>query len=75
VAAQIRSRSLIVQKRNTTLSSEQMGAFERDPDWRPLSETEIAYFTSIAKKQHWTFMGETTPDLVYWRKPPMVGAG
>jgi Cysteine-rich CPCC len=58
------------QKRSATWSSEQMRAFERDPDWRPLSEAEIAYFTSIATKKLWTFMGETAPEFAYWRKTP-----
>src|ERR1044071_2060874 len=53
------------QKREATWSAEQMRRFEHDSDWRPLSDEEIAHFAAIAKKKHWTFMGETAPALAY----------
>jgi hypothetical protein len=45
-----------------------MARFKRDPAWRPLSEAELAYFRSVAERQHWSFMGETAPESAYWRK-------
>ena len=62
------------QKRVATSSKEQSDGFERDPDWRPLSEEEVLYFTSVAARKHWTFMGETSPELAYWRQPPKMEA-
>jgi hypothetical protein len=56
------------QKRVVTWSAQQMSVFGRDADWRPLSEKEIQHFAAIAKSKHWSFMGETSPALVYWRK-------
>jgi hypothetical protein len=50
-----------------------MAKYERDPDWRPLTDREIAYFTSMAQTKLWTFMGETAPDAAYWRKPQTEG--
>ncbi|SRR6266404_2908952 len=58
------------QKRFATCSNEQMGRYERDPQWRPLTDAEIEYFSRIAKAKHWTFTGETAPGHAYWRKPP-----
>ena len=57
------------QKAVEKWSKEEMAVFERDPGWRPLSEEEIAYFESVRKQAHWTFMGDTEPELAYWRKP------
>jgi hypothetical protein len=57
------------QKLIESWSKEKMAAFERDPDWRPLNQEEVAYFQSAKKREHWTFMGETAPNLAYWRKP------
>ena len=51
---------------------EKKPAFERDPDWRPLGKEEVVYFLSAAQIQHWAFMGETAPELVYWRKSPLL---
>ena len=56
------------QKRAATWSAEQMLQFERDSDWRPLTEEEIAYFAAIAKKKPWTFKGELEPAQAYWQK-------
>jgi hypothetical protein len=61
------------QKLVESRSKEKMATFERDPDWRPLNAEEIAYFQSAEKREHWTFMGETEPDLAYWRKPRKLG--
>jgi hypothetical protein len=61
------------QKRALSRPEEQMAKYERDPDWRPLTDREIAYFTSVAKTKLWTFMGETAPDAAYWRKPQTEG--
>src|SRR5947199_5373859 len=60
------------QRRSSTWSKEQMGRYERDPHWRPLTDAEIAYFASVAKTKLWTFMGETAPELAYWRNPPKI---
>lgn len=62
------------QQRVAALSKDQVGAFERDPNWRPLTEEEVAYFASIAKRSHWTFKGETEPELAYWRKALKIEA-
>ncbi len=59
------------QKRAATCSTEKTHVFERDSDWRPLSENEIAQFTAVATKQHWTFTGETAPEFAYRRKPKL----
>lgn len=61
------------QKRFFTWPSEQMGRYARDPDWRPLTDAEVAYFSSIAKSNLWMFMGETAPESTYWRIPPKMG--
>jgi hypothetical protein len=45
-----------------------MEKYERDPAWRPLTEEEIAFFTSVGQKQHWLFTGEQEPAVAYWRK-------
>ena len=50
------------QKLVESWSKEKMAAFERDPNWRPLNEDEVAYFQSAKKREHWAFMGETAPD-------------
>jgi hypothetical protein len=47
---------------------EQIEKYEQDTEWRPLTEVEIAYFTSVAKREHWAFQGDTDPKLAYWRK-------
>ena len=60
------------QKAGASRSKEKMVAFERDPDWRPLNEEEIAYFESVMRHKLWTFMGETAPELSYWRKPRKI---
>ncbi len=60
------------QGRVETFREEKMKAFERDPDWRPLSAGEAAYFASVAAREHWAFMGETEPELAYWRNPPKI---
>jgi hypothetical protein len=54
-------------------SEDKMAAFEADPTWRPLNEEESAYFQAAKKREHWTFMGETAPNLAYWRKPRNFG--
>jgi hypothetical protein len=56
------------QRSSATWNTAQMQKYERDPDWRPLTEEEIAFFTSAAHKQHWSFHGELEPALAYWRK-------
>ena len=58
--------SLIECQERVATSTKMTVGFERDPDWRPLSEEEVAYFTSVAIRKHWTFMGETSPELAYW---------
>ena len=60
------------QKTVASWLPEKMASFERDADWRPLNEEEIAYFEAAAKKRHWTFMGETAPELAYWRRPQKI---
>ena len=62
------------QARASTWPEEQMSKYERDLDWRPLTDREIACFTSVAKTKLWTFLGETAPDAAYWRKPPKTEA-
>jgi Cysteine-rich CPCC len=57
------------QQASASWSAEEMSRFERDPDWRPLSEAEVAHFRRVAERQHWTFMGETAPEEAYWRRP------
>ncbi|MES2696430.1 MAG: CPCC family cysteine-rich protein [Verrucomicrobiota bacterium] len=57
------------QKNTAHWSAEQMSAFERDRDWRPLDEEEIRRFTAVSKEKHWTFKGETAPESAYWRRP------
>jgi hypothetical protein len=56
------------QRRSGTWNTVQMQKHERDPVWRPLSEKEIAFFTSVAQKQLWSFHGDLEPALAYWRK-------
>ena len=51
-------------------SDVQEGGYERDPDWRPLTVSEVAYFSSISNRKLWAFMGETAPESAYWRTPP-----
>jgi hypothetical protein len=63
------------QKKSATWAKDKMDTLKRDLNWRPLSSEEIAYFNSVAKNQHWTFMGETAPELAYWRKSPITKAG
>ena len=53
-------------------TKERMAAFERDSDWRPLNEEEVAYFEAETKKEHWTFRGKTAPELAYWRQPQKI---
>jgi hypothetical protein len=57
------------QSRSATWSKEQMDKYQRDSEWRPLTDEEIGYFTSIARKQLWSFSGELEPIHAYWRKP------
>jgi hypothetical protein len=57
------------QQATASWSAEKMSRFERDPAWRRLSEAEIAFFHSVAKRRRWTFMGEIAPEEVYWRRP------
>jgi hypothetical protein len=54
---------------SATWNKEEMKKFEHDPEWRPLTEEEIAYFNSIAQKQLWSFHGELSPASAYWRNP------
>jgi hypothetical protein len=60
------------QKAIASWSKEEMSAFERDSAWRPLSEEEVAYFTSVAKEKHWMFKGYIEPEVAYWRKPVKI---
>lgn len=60
------------QEAKARWSVDEMSRFERDPAWRPLSAAEVAYFRSVAERQHWRFMGETEPQSAYWRKPITV---
>jgi Cysteine-rich CPCC len=57
------------QQAHAAWSHDAMTRFQRDPDWRPLAEQEVAYFHSLAQRKHWTFMGEAAPEAAYWRKP------
>jgi uncharacterized protein (DUF433 family) len=41
------------QRRSATWSEEHMRRYERDPHWRPLTDTEIEYFTRVAKNKRW----------------------
>ena len=54
---------------SATWNKEEMKKFEHDPEWRPLTEEEIAYFNSVAQKQLWSFHGELSPASAYWRNP------
>lgn len=56
------------QSARASWSKEKIVRFERDPMWRPLAESEMAFFSSIAKEDHWRFQGDTEPELAYWRK-------
>ena len=56
------------QRSSATWNPIQMQKFERDPVWRPLTQGEIEFFTSVAQKQLWSFHGEPDPALAYWRK-------
>jgi len=60
------------QQAKARWSADEMSRFERDSAWRPLSEAEVAYFRSVAERQHWSFMGATEPESAYWRKPITV---
>jgi hypothetical protein len=60
------------QKRSSSWSQQEMDKHERDPDWRPLTDAEIAEFALIAKTSPWTFKGETAPESAYWRKIPKI---
>lgn len=57
------------QKTSATWNNAQKQKYERDPVWRPLTEDQVAFFTSVAQKEHWSFAGELDPALAYWRKP------
>ena len=57
------------QRARASWSKEKTVGFERDPMWRPLIESETAFFSSIAKEEHWRFKGHTEPELAYWRRP------
>jgi hypothetical protein len=56
------------QRSSATWNTVQMQKHERDSDWRPLTQEEIACFTSVAQKQRWSFPGELESALAYWRK-------
>jgi hypothetical protein len=58
------------QKLVENWSKEKMAAFERDPEWRPLNEEEVACFLAAKTREHWSFVGKTAPELAYWRKRP-----
>ncbi len=56
------------QKLVENWSKEKMAAFERDPDWRPLNEEEVAYFLAAKTREHWAFAGDTAREFAYGRK-------
>lgn len=56
------------QRLAQNLPKESVIGFKRDPEWRPLNEEEVAYYQSAKAREHWTFQGETEPDMAYWRK-------
>jgi hypothetical protein len=56
------------QRSSATWDTVRMQKYERDPAWRPLTEEEVAFFTSAAQKQHWSFPGEREPALAYGKK-------
>lgn len=60
------------QKCVESRSTEKITAFERDPVWRPLNREEVAYFQAAKRREHWTFMGETAPELAYWQRPRKI---
>jgi Cysteine-rich CPCC len=60
------------QKAAESCAKEKVAAFERDPDWRPLNEEEVAKSLAAKSREHWSFVGETAPALVYWRKPKKI---
>ena len=62
------------QKRSSTWPSDLTGRYELDPEWRPLTDAEIEYFGSAAKKELWAFKGETAPELAYWRSASTSGS-
>src|SRR5271166_1424144 len=49
------------QRHVAALSNAQVSEFEQDPGWRPLSDKEVAYFSSFSKSSHWTFTGQAAP--------------
>jgi hypothetical protein len=57
------------QESTATWNKDEMRKYERDPQWHPLKEEEIVFFSSIAQKQPWSFTGELAPELAYWRRP------
>ncbi|MBN9694084.1 MAG: hypothetical protein J0M24_27910 [Verrucomicrobia bacterium] len=56
------------QRSSATWNATQIQKYQRDSIWRPLTEKEIEFFTSVAQRQHWSFPGELEPALAYWRR-------